>query len=411
MSERALKIILPIGILAVGLIVTVIMVKSRAPVATRPSSEYTPLVRVIEANPGAYKMSVAAHGTVRPRTETALVSEVAGRVIDVAPSFAAGGFFKKGDVLVRIDQRDYELAVVTAKGVVAQAKVRAELEQAQAKVARKEWEELGDGQASPLATREPQLEEARAALGSAEASLERAKLNLDRTRIEAPFDGRVKNKLADIGQYVAPGTPVANVFAVDYVEVRLPIPDSDLAFLAIAVNFNGSSSTNDGPEVILSADFAGARRQWRGRIVRVEGEIDPVSRMVNVVAQVNDPYGRSGNAGEFPLAVGLFVDAEILGREVEGAVILPRSALRGEDRVLVVDEESKLRFRKVDVLRVNRTEAVIVGGLGAGEKVCVSLLEAVTDGMKVRTAGSSSEEAVSAGRADSIASHKEREDQ
>jgi RND family efflux transporter MFP subunit len=382
-----MKILLPIGILAVGIIIAVVLLKSRGPVPTRPQREYTPLVRVIEVQPQRHEIRVSAQGTVKPRTETSLVSEVAGRVIEVAPGFAAGGFFEKGDVLLRVDPRDYELAVVTARGIVAQARVAAELEEAQAEVARKEWKELGNGAASPLATRELQLEQARAALASAEASLERAKRDLARTRITAPFDGRIRAKLADIGQYVAPGTPVANIFAVDYVEMRLPIHDSELAYLDLPLLYNGDHDAADMPDVVLSAEFAGERRQWPGKIVRVEGEIDPVSRMVHVVAQVDDPYGLSGEGAGAPLKVGLFVEAEIIGRTIDDAVVVPRSAIRDEDKVLVVDPEGKLRFRNVEVLRASEKEAVITGGLESGELLCVSLLEAVTDGMKVRTAG------------------------
>lgn len=407
MSEKKLKIILPIIIMALGLLITVVLIKSRGPVPTRPQHEYTPLVRVIEVQPSDYQLTVPAHGTVKPRTEAKLVCEVAGRIIDVASSFADGGLFKRGDVLVRIDPRDYELAVVTARGVIAQARVTAELEEAEAEVARKEWNELGEGKASPLATRELQLEQARAALASAEASLERAERNLARTHITAPYNGRIRSKLVDIGQYVSPGTPVADVFAVDYVEVPLPIHDAELAYLDMPVTYNGYPHTEDDPMVILSAEFAGRQCSWSGRIVRVEGEIDPVSRMVNVVAQVDDPYGSAGVEAGAALAVGLFVDAEIFGREVEGAVVLPRSAIRGENKVLVVDDESRLRFREVEILRVSRTEAVITGGLSAGERVCVSLLEAVTDGMRVRTSGASERVDSSAVQTGSI-SHAEQ---
>jgi RND family efflux transporter MFP subunit len=325
---------------------------------------------------------------VTPRTETALVSEIAGRVVRVASSFAAGGFFEKGDVLVSIDPRDYELAVITSRGLVAQAKVRAELEEAQAKVARKEWEELGDGKTSPLATRELQLEEARAALAAAEAALEQAERNIERTSIRAPFTGRVRSKTVDVGQFVSPGTPVASVFAVDYVEVRLPIPDSDLAYLNLPINFNNNSSIPGGPDVHFYADFAGKRQQWNGRVVRVEGQIDPISRMVHVVAQVNDPYGMKKGKDYTPLTIGLFVEAEIMGHMVKDAIVLPRSAIRGKNTVLIIDEESRLRFRDVEVLRTGRTDVVITGGLEPGENICVSTIEAVTDGMKIRTSDS-----------------------
>jgi RND family efflux transporter MFP subunit len=386
LSENRLKVVLPIIILVVGVILTIVMVKSRGPVETRPAQNYAPLVRVVTAEPTTHQFKVKTNGTVKPRTETALVPEVPGRVVWVASSFADGGFFEKGDVLVKLDSRDFELAMVTARGTVAQAKVRAELEEAQAEVAREEWKKLGGGKESPLATRELQVQEARAALAAAEATLEKAERDFNRTRIRAPFAGRVRQKMVDVGQYVSPGVAIAHIFAVDYVEVRLPIPDSELAFLDLPINYRGEQDHHRGPEVVLSADFAGKRRRWTGRIVRVEGEIDPVSRMVHAVAQIDNPYGRSEGSESMPLAVGLFVDAEILGETVEGAFVIPRSALRGENKVIIVDKDNHIRFRDVDIRRIGRENAVIVGGLAAGERLCVSTLEAVTDGMQVRTA-------------------------
>jgi len=364
----------------------VAIIKSRAPVQTKAPEEYAPLVRVMSVAPTTHRMVVTAHGTVKPRTESVLVSEVSGRVTYVSSTFAEGGFFEAGEILVRIDPRDYELAVVTAESQVAGAKVRAQVEEAQAEVAREEWKTLGAGKESPLATRELQLQEALAALASAEAALERAQRSLDRTRIRAPFAGRVRQTMVDRGQFVSPGTPVANIYAVDYVEVRLPIPDMELAHLDLPINYRGDRDRRTGPEVTLNAEFAGSRHYWSGRIIRVEGEIDPVSRMVHVIAQVDDPYRRA-DPGEdpMPLAIGLFVEAQIAGHELTDVVVLPRSAVRRDQTVLVVDEEDRVRFRAVNVIRLNGSEAVIGGGLESGERVCISVIDAATDGMKVRT--------------------------
>ena len=383
-SENKLKAILPFAILAVGALIAVVMVKSRAPVPTRPTVEYAPLVRVVEVQPETLRLTVRTQGTVKARTETNLVAEVAGTIVHVSRSFESGGFFEKGDVLVEVDPSDYRVAVAIAEGTVAQVKVRLEIEEAQAKVAREEWTQLGTGEDSPLATRELQLQEAQAALVAAEARLEKAKRDLARTKIRAPFAGRVRAKIADLGEYVAPGVPVASVYSVDVAEVRLPVPDVNLAYLDLPVDYRGAAAQEPGPEVILYTNFAGKRHSWAGRIVRVEGEIDPVSRMVHVVAQVNDPYGKQESEDGLPLAVGLFVEAEIAGSVVDGAITVPRTALRG-GQVLIVDDEDRLRFRDVDVLRVDRQSAIIVGGLAPGERVCVSTLEAVSDGMKVRS--------------------------
>ncbi len=381
MSDKTRKIVLPIAILLVGIIATVAMIKSKGTPPTRPPSDFAPLVRTIEAQPQTRRLTVTTYGTVTPRTETALVAEVLGRVVSTAPAFASGGFFEKGDVLLSIDPVDYELAVVTARGDVVRAQVRVETEEAQARVAREEWEALGKGEGSPLATRELQVQEARAALAAADARLRKTQRDLERTQVRAPFTCRMRKKQSDLGQYVTPGTPVALIYAIDYVEIRLPIPDAELAYLDLPTDFAGS---DDGPRVTLSADFAGQRRRWKGRIVRIEGEIDPVSRMVNVVAQVDDPYGRR-NKIDIPLFIGMFVQAVIEGRTVENAIVVPRSALRGDDVVLVVGDDNIMRFRTVDVLRTDNESAIIASGLSAGERVCVSSLEAVTDGMKVRT--------------------------
>lgn len=385
MSEKRLKIILPIAIIAFAAVVTLIMIKMRAPVPTRNKPAYAPVVRVMEAVPKSHQLVVTTQGTVTPRTEATLVSEISGRVVSVSPAFASGGFFRKGEVLVSIDSRDYELAVITARGQVAQAEVRAETEEAQAKIAREEWAELGSGEDSPLATRELQLKEARAALASAEAALEQAERNLERTRIRAPYDCRVREKMIDVGQFATMGSPAARIYAIDYAEIRLPVPDRELAFLDLPPDRRTSAGGADGPKVFLHADFAGSRRTWRGQIVRTEGEIDPVSRMVNVVAQVDDPYGRDTDSIQTPLAVGLFVEAKIIGRTVENAFVIPRSAVRNKSSVLVVDDADIIHFREIEILRMDRDKAIVTSGLQAGERLCITSLDVATDGMKIRT--------------------------
>lgn len=382
MSDRKLKVVLPIAILALAVIVMMVMIKSRPAVPTRPRREFSPIVRTLTAEPRRHRIVIRTQGTVKPRTESTLVAEVAGRVLWASPSFASGGFFERADTLLRIDPRDYELALATAKSQVAQARVRLETERAQAEVAREEWRMLGNGDDSPLATRRLQVREAEAALSAAEAALEKAKRDLGKTYITAPYTGRIREKLADVGQYVAPGTPLASIYAIDYVEVRLPVPDSELAFMNIPSGIGSSGAT--GPLVYLRAEYAGKRHTWNGRIVRIEGEIDPLTHMVHVVAQVAEPYGRGAAADRTPLAVGLFVEAEIQGVEIDNAVIIPRTAVRPDSTVLIVDNDSRLRFRRVAIARMDENEAIVTSGLETGERICVSNLEIISDGMKVR---------------------------
>lgn len=222
-----------------------------------------------------------------------------------------------------------------------------------------------------------------ASLEEARASLEQAERDLSRTELRAPFDGRVRSESVDVGQFVNRGTPVGTVYAVDFAEVRLPIPDADLAFLELPQLYEGASETEPGAEVLLHAEFAGARHTWRGRVVRTEGEIDPRTRMVHVVARVASPYARD-ESGRPPLAAGLFVEAEILGRAENDVFVLPRAALREGSRMLIVDAESRLHWRDVEVVRADREQVVVSSGIRGGEQVCISALEAALDGMQVR---------------------------
>ena len=378
------KIILPIAVLAIGAQVAWTIIKTSPQVEIRRPEVPPPLVRVRPVELQKLQLSVQSQGTVTPRTGTTLVSQVAGQIIAVSPAFARGGFFEKGHVLITIDPRDYELAVARARAQVAQAELRLAREEEEATVARQEWERIGQGEPTALVLRKPQLAEARAALEAAQAGLEQAKLNLERTRIRAPYAGRVRTTSADVGQYMNPGAPLATIYAVDYAEIRLPIPHTQLAYLNVSFDFREDLAPKQGPEVILWASFAGKRHTWRGRVVRVEGEIDSRTRMVYLVARVKNPYHRGDDPDRPPLAVGLFVEAEILGHSVEDIVILPRSVLRAGDQVLIVNEQDRLHFRRVDVLRANAESVVIRSGLTEGEQVCLSPLDAVVDGMRVR---------------------------
>jgi RND family efflux transporter MFP subunit len=236
---------------------------------------------------------------------------------------------------------------------------------------------------------------AAATLSAARAMLAQATRDLERTAVGAPFDGRVRNENVDVGQFVARGERVARIYSTDVAEIRLPLADDDLAFLDLNMAWRDSEKTAPGPEVTVHAEFAGHRWQWKGRIVRTEGQIDPATHVIHAVASVDDPYGRGSDPARPPLAAGLFVEADITGRVASGVITLPRAAMRGESRVLVVDGDDRLRSRKVKVLRREAERVIVSEGLGAGERVCVSTLEVATDGMKVRVADEPERGAVS----------------
>lgn len=390
-TRRALQIGIPLAILLLGAGVFVGLLNARRAPERKQRIAPPPLVEVIRVAREDTRLDVRSHGEVTARTETQLVAQVAGQIVEVAPALVSGGFFEKGEVLAKIDPRDYRVALTRAEARVAQERVRLAREEGEAKIARRDWEALGTGgKPDPLVVREPQLAEARASLESAEAEVDKARLDLARTEVAAPYAGRVRSKSVDVGQYVTPGAPLARIYAVDTAEIRLPIPRDEVGFVELPLSFR-TGREESGPGVALRAEFGGRWWEWRGTIVRTEAEIDPSTRMVHAVARVEDPYGRHTERPGPPLAVGLFVEAEIEGRPARDVFVLPRAVLRGPGRVLVVDGESRLHFRDVDVLRLDGEQVVVRDGLEEGERVCASPLELAVEGMEVRVAVASPE--------------------
>ncbi|HJO05650.1 MAG TPA: efflux RND transporter periplasmic adaptor subunit [Acidobacteriota bacterium] len=394
MSRRiviGLKITLPILVLAIAGATAASLAGMRAQPEQRASAPLPPLVRVHTVASQEHRMVVESQGTVRPRTESRVVPEVSGQVVWVAPDFVSGGFFEADSPLLRIDAHDYEQARIRARAEVAASRLRQAQAQAEAEIAVREWRDLGEGEPPALTAHVPQLENARAALAAAEANLVQAERNLERTELRAPFAGRVREKTVDVGQFVTAGAAVGSIYAIDFAEIRLPLPDDELAFLAELPLVYRGESQRLGPRVTIRADFAGRTHEWQGRLVRTEGEIDPASRMVHAVAQVRNPYGRGTDPQRPPLAVGMYVRAEIEGATANGVVLLPRSAVRVDGRVLVVDAQHRLRFRQIEILRATRDTLVVASGLRDGERVVLSALDAVTNGMVVRVEAAAAE--------------------
>ncbi|MDP6376383.1 MAG: efflux RND transporter periplasmic adaptor subunit [Pseudomonadales bacterium] len=380
------RVLLPFLVVIVGVGAAAVLIATGPRVEMRAPEQVAPVVRTVTAEPRTVRLSVNTHGTVVPRTESDLVPEVSGRVVEVSPALASGGFFVEGDVLLRIDPLDYEVALEQARAGLA----RAESELLNARKDLKRQSNLKQRNATSEAQRDDSANRARvgeATVREANARLSRARRDLARTAIVAPYDGRVRSEQVDVGQFVNRGAPVAKIFAVDFAEVRLPIHDEELAFLDLPML--GEVVGSVPVPVTLRARFAGEDHEWQGLVVRTEGELDPRTRMVNAVARVADPY--AVGEGKPPLSVGLFVDAEIHGTHFKDVIELPRQALRGEGRVFVVDATNQLRFRDVDVLRVSRDRVFLSAGVSAGERVCVSPVQATEDGMLVRLAPTEAE--------------------
>lgn len=343
------------------------------------------LVEVIRTQKQTVSFDIHSQGTVIPRTETTLYPEVSGEIIYVSPGLVAGGFFKAGDLLLKIDASNYELAVIIEEAELARAEVALLQESALSKQALKDWIALGNTKesATTLVLREPQLKEAEANIRSAQAGLSRAQRDLRKTEICAPYEGMVRRRLSDLGQVVNQGSELAEIFAIDFVEIRLPLTAEDIRFLDLPQLFRQSHSPDEGLMVVLRSRFGGLSERWDGHIVRTEGTIDPKTRVMYAVARVEDPYGRREVSDMIPMSVGMFVEAVISGKTYENVVMLPRYALRGKNQVLVVNEDDELNRRDVGVLRTDSGNVYIGSGLEEGERVCLTALEFVVEGMPV----------------------------
>ena len=377
------KFVAPLVVLLVALLGAAALLATAPRVATTTPDRILSAVRVISAEPGPVRLRVRSQGTVAPRTQSDLIPEVSGPIVWISPSLVSGGFFEQGDPLLRIDRLDYEANVAKARAALARAE--SERQHAVQNLARRERLSADDiASTSQLDDARRSARVAEATLDEARISLEQAVRDLDRTEVRAPFSGRVRSERVDVGQFVSRGAAVATLYATDFVEVRLPIPDQQLAYLRLP-RWRAGESDSEGPKVLLRATFAGREHTWTGRAVRTEGQIDPKSRMVHVVARVEDPYGMEAeHESRPPLAIGLFVRAEIEGPVVDDVTVVPRSALRDDRLLMVVDADDRLRLRDVDVLRIDREEVLIRTRLGPGERVCVSPLQVVVEGMRVR---------------------------
>ncbi len=357
----------------------------------------TPVV-VAEAEAEPVRLSIRTQGEATPRTSIKLAAEISGKVVYVSPDFIEGGAFEKGDVLVRIEPAEYKFRVVQARSNVAQARSRFASEEAEANIARREWEVLGEGEGTSLALREPQLAEAAAELASAEAALDEAELQLARASIRAPFKGRIRTKEVDIGEYVTPGMNMGEIFSTDIMEIALPLTDSELGQLGLQVGFR-QTADSPGQAVTLTALVAGEPRIWRGRIARTDSGYDRETRVLFAYAEVADPYGAGADNGA-PLAAGLFVSVEIEGREYANSVVVPRTALRGDNEVYIARGDNTLEIRTVTVAQTDRNRAVLIGGLKEGEKVVTSPVRGAAEGMIIAIAGAPSDGGNSAEVAD-----------
>jgi RND family efflux transporter MFP subunit len=377
-KPAAFQVSVVAALIIAAILIFAAMMSTREQVVRQKMTIPAPKVRTAVAEVGPTRVRITGEGTVAPLREIDLIPQVGGKVVFMSRTLVDGGEFEKGDVLLRIDPVDYELAVQSALARVKDYESKMMLTEEEAEAAQEEWKiQTGDDGSSPppLVAKEPQLAAARAALEGARADLDKARLNLARTSVKAPFDGRISSKSVDLGQFVAAGQKLARMFSVEAAEIMVPLEDADLRWIEVPGFTSGETRKS---EATVIATIAGRDIERPAKLMRTEGRLDERTRMVNVIVRVERPYDERP-----PLVMGLFVRVEIEGVTLPAATWLPRSAVHEGDTVYIVDEESRIRFRKVEIARYDRDDVLVSSGLENGEMIVVSTMKIVTEGMKV----------------------------
>ena len=384
--KTTLRAILPVVILAAAIAGMIALVKTKPKADKKPVADRGVLVEVSELKASTQRVEVIARGSVVPARRVILSSEVGGRVVWVSSDLLSLGSFKTGESVLRVDARDYRIAVEQQSAAVRSAETELELERSRKKVAESEWARFGDkkNDASPLAVREPQLKTAQVAVKSAKSGLRKARLAVARTAVKAPFAGYIAERNVELGQVVAPGTPVATLVGTDAYWVQVSVPVSELAWFKIP-GVNG----DEGSAVEVRQRRGDRTLEWEGTVLRLLGEVDPVGRMARVLVEIRDPLGQKPGGlkeGEIasPILVGSYVEVAIAAREIDSAFAVPRSALRDGDKVFLMNADGKLEIRPVEIAWRRPSDVLVAKGLKAGDKLVTSPIPAPVAGMTLR---------------------------
>jgi RND family efflux transporter MFP subunit len=371
------RLLVPLVILALSAAIAVALINNQPTLETTVKEPVPVAVRALEVKLAPMQLSVSSEGNVQPSIETKLVAQVAGEVVELSSSLVAGGDFSKGDVLLKLDPRDYEIALARSEAALsrAQAEQRFAAEEA-ARIRSLYSEELAS--VAQLQSAERLLAIANAASDDASAAVKRASVDLERTVFTAPFNGRVRAENVDVGQFLSKGAMIATLYDTDRLQVRLPLADAQLAYLDPSYAQTGLAG-EEPADVVLTANYAGDTQSWSAKLLRTEGDISTKSRFLHVIVEVNETL----NGNDVRLPVGLFVDAVITGRTVDDLVSVPRTALRPDNTVMVIDDGDQLHFRDVTVFKLSDSDVLISEGLASGERISISPLQFVVEGMPV----------------------------
>ena len=370
---RNKQVIIPFVILIAGILIFVLFSSMKKPPEEKKDVDNTPIVAVENISLAPMTLHVDSYGVVKPKYETELVAQVSGQIVELSETFVRGGFVKKGQLLARIDPNDYEAALIDAEATMASAQASLEKERAQGQVAEQEWKRITNAAPTELSLRKPQLAQEIAQVKSAQASILRAKRNLERTEIRAPYDAMIDSRNIGLGSFVGMGSMVGKLLGTANAEVRLPVADNQLEFLV---------AQGKGARVNLVGTFAGRETIWSAKIARSEGVIDSKSRMSYLVAEISDPYALTEKNNTTPIRFGSYVKANIHGIEIAQATSVPRYLVQNS-RVALLDNESKLHYSEVTIVRQDGQNVIISAGVFDGDQLIVSALDYPIDGMKL----------------------------
>lgn len=380
-NRRAVMMGAPIAIVLIAVVLFQVLM------ATAPKPDQTtdgPLPIAVEiaiARLENTKLSVRTQGEIRPKTEAEIAARVAGQILFLSPQLEAGAAVKAGDIIARIDPADYQLAIQRSRSEVTRAREALARVQSEAALAEDDWAQLGlEGDPSDLTLQRPQVASAVATLETARATVRENQLNLQRTEIKAPFDGRVRQRQSNLGDFVVAGTPIATVFATDIAQARVPLTDDDLAVLGVAPGYV-ASEVDASLLARLSATIAGKQWEWTGALALVEASVDAQTRLAYGLVEVADPFATGATP---PLAPGMFVEISIEGQASEALVAFPRAALKKNQFVYVVDDDNSIAAREVSPVMTKNGELFVREGLRPGDRIVQSYIPSPRDGMKVR---------------------------
>ena len=329
--------------------------------------------------PKDFQVQISSNGTTTPLTQTVLTAEVGGEVIYRSKKFAEGASVIEGEILAKIDDTDLQLQYKNALLQLANAEVQYSLQLAEAEVAKEAWDKIGDGVASDLTLKKPQLKQAEAFLEVAKAQVSSAAKKLNKTEIIAPYAGRIQNVNIDLGTTIIPGQPVGAMYTSSEIEITLAVKDNDLQFLSIPMD-GRKLNPSEQASVVIESFYKGKTQSWEGKLERVDGVIDPITRMINLIAVFKNDFIETDKPN---LPIGLFVEAKIDGITLKNIFEIPINSISKDNEVYIVDKDNQLELRKLTVLKKYSEFVIIKDGLKAGERIVTSKLSTASNGIKV----------------------------